>query len=75
MNKIDLLFKQKSEGILSVYFTAGFPKRDNTVEIIKELEKKGVDLIEIGIPFSDPIADGETIQKSSEIANWEWYEY
>ncbi len=67
-NRINQLFETKKENILSVYFTAGFPKLNDTVEIIQELEKNGVDLIEIGIPFSDPTADGPTIQHSSEIA-------
>jgi tryptophan synthase alpha chain len=68
MNRIDKLFEAKKENILSVYFTAGFPKLNDTVEIIQLLEENGVDLIEIGIPFSDPTADGPTIQRSSEIA-------
>lgn len=67
-NRINQLFETKKENILSVYFTAGFPKLNDTVEIIQELEKNGVDLIEIGIPFSDPTADGPTIQRSSETA-------
>ncbi len=67
-NRINQLFEKKKENILSIYFTAGFPKLNDTVEIIQQLEKNGVDLIEIGIPFSDPTADGPTIQKSSEIA-------
>lgn len=67
-NRINTLFKTKKENILSVYFTAGFPNLNDTVEIIQHLEKNGVDLIEIGIPFSDPTADGPTIQRSSEIA-------
>lgn len=67
-NRINQLFEAKKENILSVYFTAGFPNLNDTVEIIQELEKNGVDLIEIGIPFSDPTADGPTIQKSSETA-------
>ncbi len=65
-NRINQLFESKQENILSVYFTAGFPNLNNTVEIIQELERNGVDLIEIGIPFSDPTADGPTIQHSSE---------
>jgi tryptophan synthase alpha chain len=68
MNRINNLFETKKENILSVYFTAGFPNLNDTVEIIQLLEKNGVDLIEIGIPFSDPTADGPTIQRSSEIA-------
>jgi tryptophan synthase alpha chain len=67
-NRINQLFETKKENILSVYFTAGFPQLNDTVEIIQELEKNGVDLIEIGIPFSDPTADGPTIQRSSETA-------
>ncbi len=67
-NRINQLYEAKKENILSVYFTAGFPKLNDTVEIIQELEKNGVDLIEIGIPFSDPTADGPTIQRSSEVA-------
>lgn len=67
-NRINQLFETKKENILSVYFTAGFPNLNDTVEIIQELEKNGVDLIEIGIPFSDPTADGPTIQRSSEKA-------
>ena len=67
-NRIDQLFENKQENILSVYLTAGFPNLNDTVTIIKELEKNGVDLIEIGMPFSDPTADGTTIQHSSETA-------
>lgn len=67
-NRINQLFESKKENILSVYFTAGFPQLNDTVKIIQELEKNGVDLIEIGMPFSDPTADGPTIQRSSEIA-------
>lgn len=64
MNRIDRLFKEKNNGILSVYFTAGYPQIDDTVKVIKALEDKGVDLIEIGVPFSDPMADGPVIQAS-----------
>lgn len=67
-NRINQLFETKKENILSVYFTAGFPNLNDTVEIIQQLEKNGVDLIEIGIPFSDPTADGPTIQHTSEVA-------
>lgn len=65
MNRIEKLFSRKKEGILSVYFTAGYPKLNDTAIIIEQLEQKGIDLIEIGIPFSDPIADGPVIQASS----------
>lgn len=58
-----------SEGkLLSIYFTAGYPDLNDTVKIIQDLEKNGVDMIEIGLPFSDPLADGPTIQKSSTAA-------
>ncbi len=67
-NRINQLFEIKKENILSVYFTAGFPNLNDTVQIIQELEKNGVDLIEIGMPFSDPTADGPTIQHTSEVA-------
>jgi len=59
---------EKRKNILSVYFTAGYPKLDDTGKIIKSLQKSGADIIEVGIPYSDPMADGETIQKSSSIA-------
>jgi len=67
-NRIDKLFKRKKENILSVYFTAGYPRLSDTVEIIVQLERNGVDLVEIGMPFSDPTADGAEIQRSSGIA-------
>lgn len=68
MNKINQLFKEKKNNILSIYFTAGFPKLNDTNIVLKELERNGIDVIEIGIPFSDPLADGPTIQRSSEAA-------
>jgi tryptophan synthase alpha chain len=68
MNRINQLFQQKKQDILSVYFTAGFPNLTDTVITIKELQLQGVDLIEIGIPFSDPMADGAVIQHSSHVA-------
>lgn len=68
MNRIKQLFEKKQKDILSIYFTAGFPKLDDTIEVIKELETNGIDLIEIGIPFSDPMADGPTIQASGTVA-------
>lgn len=64
MNRIDQLFQQKKQNILSVYFTAGYPELNDTVPVIQSLERHGVDLVEIGIPFSDPMADGPTIQAS-----------
>ena len=68
MNRIDHLFQTKPTGILSVYFTAGYPTLGDTAEIIRTLAARGTDLIEVGIPFSDPMADGETIQRSSHTA-------
>lgn len=68
MNKLVDLFKNRKEKLLSVYFTAGYPHLDDTAVILRELENTGVDLIEIGIPFSDPLADGPVIQRSSEVA-------
>ena len=67
-NRITSLFQKKNKNILSVYFTAGYPELNDTLKIIAELEKNCVDLIEIGIPFSDPVADGSVIQHSSEVA-------
>ena len=64
MNRIDLAF-QGHHKLLSVYFSAGHPNLDDTITIIKALQSSGVDMIEIGLPFSDPLADGPTIQKSS----------
>ena len=68
MNPIHTLFQHKQQHILSVYFTAGFPQLDDTEQIILELQKNKVDLIEVGIPFSDPMADGPVIQHSSSVA-------
>ena len=62
MNRIDQLFRQKNERILSVYFCAGCPTKDGTADVIRSLQDAGVDMIEIGIPFSDPLADGPVIQ-------------
>jgi tryptophan synthase alpha chain len=67
MTRIKELFERKKE-ILSVYFTAGFPALDDTRLIIESLVSSGADMIEIGIPFSDPLADGPVIQHSSEVA-------
>ncbi len=64
MNRINQKL-QENKKLLSIYFTAGFPNVNDTVSIIHELEKNGVDMIEIGLPFSDPLADGPTIQESS----------
>jgi len=67
-NRITELFKNKKERILNVYYTAGYPGINDTVRIAQALEKAGADIIEIGIPFSDPVADGPTIQASNKVA-------
>jgi tryptophan synthase alpha chain len=67
-NRITLLFKNKSQEVLNVYFTAGHPRLEDTGCIITALNANGVDLIEVGLPYSDPLADGTTIQGSSQKA-------
>lgn len=64
MNRINQKLSEDQK-LLSIYFTAGYPQLNDTVSIIQELEKSSVDMIEIGLPFSDPLADGPTIQASS----------
>lgn len=68
MNRLQSLFERKPENILSIYFTSGYPTLDSVGEIITGLAANGVDMIEVGIPFSDPMADGPVIQESSTIA-------
>ncbi len=68
MNKLSILFSTKQHNLCSVFFTAGFPKLNDTEIIIKSLESSGVDFIEVGLPYSDPLADGPTIQYSSSVA-------
>lgn len=65
MNRIDELFERKKQDVLSVYCTAGFPKLDSTVQVMKALQDSGADMIELGMPYSDPLADGPVIQASS----------
>lgn len=65
MNRITNLFEIKKNGILSIYFTAGYPQPEDTLPVLRALQNKGIDLVEIGIPFSDPMADGPVIQESS----------
>ncbi len=68
MTRIEELFKKKQQQVLNVYCTAGFPKLESTMEVIQALQKHGVDLIELGMPYSDPLADGEVIQQSGAVA-------
>ena len=68
MNRIQYLFNTKKERVLSIYFTAGFPALEDTLPIMEAIQAGGADIIEIGVPYSDPIADGPTIQDSNLIA-------
>ena len=65
MSRIGKLFQVKKEQVLNVYCTAGYPELNSTVEIMKALAENGADLIELGMPYSDPLADGPVIQASS----------
>lgn len=65
MNRINKLFQKKNQGLLSLYFCAGHPTLESTVDIIKAIQRKGIDFIEVGIPFSDPMADGPVIQDAA----------
>ncbi len=67
-NRIDKLFSEKTGEVLSIYMTAGFPSLDDTTGILEALERGGADMVEIGMPFSDPLADGPVIQASSQVA-------
>ena len=67
-NRIDVLFKEKEAEILSIYMTAGYPGLHDTVRLLERLQENGADMVEIGIPFSDPLADGPVIQQSSQEA-------
>jgi len=67
MNRIQSKL-QENKKLLSLYFTAGYPAIDDTVSILTQLQDSGVDMVEIGLPFSDPLADGPTIQESSTVA-------
>src|SRR5687768_16175254 len=68
MNRIQNLFQKKNTNLLSVFYTAGFPNLNDTALIAETLARAGADIIEIGIPYSDPVADGPTIQESNTIA-------
>lgn len=65
MNRINNLFKTKTNNILSLYFCAGAPTLDGTVSVLQAMEQNGIDMVEIGIPFSDPMADGPVIQTAA----------
>lgn len=67
MKKLNQLFQEK-ENLLSIFFTAGYPNLNDTTKIISELSNNKVDFIEVGLPYSDPLADGPTIQESSQVA-------
>lgn len=68
MNRINTLFQEKQNNILSIYYTAGYPNLEDTVRIAEALEQAGADMLEIGFPYSDPVADGPVIQASSKQA-------
>ena len=68
MSRIKILFEQKNSKVLNVYCTAGYPELDSTLQVMKALQVNGADLIELGMPYSDPLADGSVIQASSTVA-------
>jgi len=68
MNRLNKLFSTKKDNLLSIYYTAGYPELNTTIAIAEALENAGVDFLEIGFPYSDPVADGPTIQHSSQQA-------
>lgn len=68
MSRIKQLFQNKQNRVLNVYCTAGYPKLDSTLEVMKSLQENGADIIELGMPYSDPLADGPVIQQSGSVA-------
>jgi tryptophan synthase alpha chain len=68
MNRLDELFARKKNNVLNIYCTAGYPALHSTTEVIAALQNSGADIIELGMPYSDPLADGEVIQASSTVA-------
>src|SRR5688572_32242782 len=68
MSGIQHLFKRKANKVLNVYCTAGYPQLNSTIEVMKALQENGADIIELGMPYSDPLADGPVIQQSSSVA-------
>ncbi len=65
MSRITQLFAKKKKNVLNIYCTAGYPELDSTLTVMKALQDSGADLIELGMPYSDPLADGPVIQASS----------
>ncbi len=68
MNRIDKLFAEKKQNVLNVYCTAGYPNLESTVEVLAALQANGANIIELGMPYSDPLADGPVIQQSNMVA-------
>ena len=68
MSRLRELFQRKNSDVLSVYCTAGFPRLDSTMEVLLALQESGADMIELGMPYSDPLADGPVIQASGTVA-------
>ena len=68
MSRIKTLFERKNKNVLNVYCTAGYPQLNSTLEVMKALQDNGADLIELGMPYSDPLADGPVIQNSGLVA-------
>ena len=68
MSRIQELFKKKKERVLNIYCTAGFPALDSTLTVMESLQESGADIIELGMPYSDPLADGPVIQESGGVA-------
>lgn len=68
MSRLSELFSKKKKEVLNVYCTAGYPRLDSTIEVMEALQEHGADIIELGMPYSDPLADGQVIQHSSAVA-------
>jgi tryptophan synthase alpha chain len=68
MGRLQDLFHKKNSSVLNVYCTAGYPQLNSTIEVIKALQENGADIVELGMPYSDPLADGPVIQQSSSVA-------
>ena len=68
MSRLTELFQKQNERVLNVYCTAGFPQLNSTIQVMESLQANGVNIIELGMPYSDPLADGEVIQSSGNVA-------